>query len=92
MPRLSTTPCARMVDLILEIVDYFMEPLVNKMGRSRFGKHSWRAPGAVFLGEAGVEIQKLMVIGRCHCSVVLLYRATHPFRTWPATLSELDTA
>ena len=67
-----------MIDLILEVADFFNEPLVNKMGQSQFGKHGWRATGAVFLGEAGVEIQKIMMIGRWHCNVVLLYTRNAP--------------
>ena len=79
---------ARMIDLILEIANYFNEPLVNKMGQSRFGKHSWRATGAVFLGEAGVEIQKIMMIGRWHCNVVLLYTRNAPISDIAGGLQE----
>ena len=67
-----------MIDLILEIAAFFNEPLVNKMGQNRFGKHSWRATGAVYLGEAGVEIQKIMMVGRWHCSIVMHYTRNAP--------------
>ena len=67
-----------MVQLIIEVALLCGEPLKNKAGQNRFGKHSWRATGAVHLAECGVEIAKITLIGRWHCSIVLLYTRTAP--------------
>ena len=67
-----------MLELIVDIAAFFGEPIKNKAGQNRFGKHSWRATGAVHLGECGVEVHKIMLMGRWHCTVVLLYTRTSP--------------
>ena len=67
-----------MIELIIDIAIFFGEPVKNKAGQNRFGKHSWRATGAVHLGECGVEVHKIMLMGRWHCTVVLLYTRTSP--------------
>ena len=67
-----------MIELINEIARIMGEPLRNKAGQNRFGKHSWRATGAVHLGECGIEVQKIMLIGRWRCTIVLLYTRCAP--------------
>ena len=74
----DAVPAAVMLKLIEDIAAACGEELINKAGRRRFGKHSWRATGAVFLAESGIEVMKITLIGRWHCSVVLHYTRTSP--------------
>ena len=66
------------MQLIIEVALLCGEPLKNQAGPNRFGKHSWRAIGAIHFGECGVEVAKIMLIGRWHCSIVLLYTRSAP--------------
>ena len=67
-----------MLDLILELATLLGEPLVNQAGRNRYGKHTWRSTGAVHLGESGVDTNKIGLMGRWWCSVVLHYTRLAP--------------
>ena len=71
-------PAMIMLKIIEDIAAACGEELINKAGRRRFGKHSRRATGAVFLAESGIEVMKITRIGRWHCSVVLRYTRTAP--------------
>ena len=47
-----------MLDMIIATDVLLGEPLLNKAGQNRIGKHTWRAMAAVMLGEAGVDVNK----------------------------------
>lgn len=70
-----------MLDFIVELAVLCGEPLKSKSGQNRFGKHSWRATGAVFLGACGIEVWKITMLGRWHCSIVISYTRTAPLAT-----------
>ena len=70
-----------MVDFIEAIADLMGEPLRNKDGGRRFGKHSLRSTGAVHLSEMGLEVSKIQVLGRWMCGVVLHYCRLAPLST-----------
>ena len=61
----------RVVDFLEAIADLMGEPLRNKDGGRRFGKHSLRSTGAVHLSEMGLDISKIQLLGRWLCGVVL---------------------
>jgi len=67
-----------MLNLIEELASLTGERLTNQAGRKRFGKHSWRATGAVHLGECGLEVSKISLLGRWFCAVVLHYTRLAP--------------
>ena len=69
-----------MLCLIEELAHLTGERLYNKAGKKRFGKHSWRSTGAVHLGECGLETNKISLMGRWFCAVVLHYTRLAPYR------------
>ena len=52
-----------MLNLIEELARLTGEALTNQAGKKRFGKHSWRATGAVHLGECGLDVNKICLWG-----------------------------
>ena len=57
------------------------EKLRNENGVRRFGKHSFRSTGAVWLSEMGLAMEKVKLIGRWNCGVVNHYVRLAPLRT-----------
>ena len=49
------------------------EALYSKAGQRRFGKHSWRATGAVHLSLVGLATSKIQLLGRWLCAIALRY-------------------
>ena len=64
--------------MIISIATLLGEPLLNKAGRSRIGKHTWRAMAAILMGEVGVDVYKIRMVGRWNCSVVIYYTRDAP--------------
>ena len=69
------------VDFIELVALMCGEPITTKGGLKRFGKHSFRATGAVWLTAMGVEIYKVQILGRWICGVVLHYCRLAPLKT-----------
>ena len=69
------------VDFIELIAALLGLPILDKHGNKKFGKHSFRATGAVHLAEMGLEISKIQLIGRWFCGVVLHYCRLAPLST-----------
>ena len=67
-----------MICLIEELAQRLGEELRNKAGKSRYGKHTWRATGAVHLGGCGLDVNKIALMGRWFCAVVLHYTRMSP--------------
>jgi hypothetical protein len=57
------------------------EPLVDDLGRNRFGGHSARVSGARFLANAGLELYKLAVLARWASPVLLRYVGEAPLKS-----------
>ena len=47
-----------MLEMIIAIAVLLGESLLNKAGRNRIGKHTWRAMAAFLMGEVGVDVYK----------------------------------
>ena len=62
-----------MLAFIEELAQMMDEDLYTKAGQRRFGKHSWRATGAVHLSTIGLDTFKIQLIGRWLCAIVLRY-------------------
>ena len=60
------------------------ETLFTAKGVRRFGKHSLRASGAVHLALMGISVEKIRLIGRWMCGVVIHYTRTAPLNTLAA--------
>ena len=73
---------AEMVLEFIEAVAVLMnEPLHTDKGIRRFGKHSFRATGAVFLALMGIAVEKIQLMGRWSCGVVVHYTRTAPLKS-----------
>ena len=70
-----------MLRLIEEIATRLNEVLFLDSGVRRFGKHSWRATGAVFLALIGIEVYKIAMLARWLCGVVTHYTRIAPLKT-----------
>jgi hypothetical protein len=57
------------------------EPLVDDVGRNRFGGHSARVSGACFLANTGLELYKLAVLARWASPVLLRYVEEAPLKS-----------
>ena len=67
---------------LIEAIALLMgEDLASARGVRRFGKHSFRATGAVFLASMGISIENIQLLGRWICGVVLHYTRAAPLRT-----------
>ena len=59
--------------LVEFIADRAGQPLVTKTGVNRFGKHSWRSTGAVFLTSLGLELFRIQLLARWSSPVIMRY-------------------
>ena len=74
----DAVPAKVMLEMIIAIAVLLGEPLLNKAGRNRIGKHTWRAMAAILMGEVGVDVYKIRMMGRWNCSVVIHYTRDAP--------------
>ena len=68
----------RMVDLIEAIAQRLGEPLTTKTGINRYGKHSWRATGAVYLTGLRMELFRIQLMARWSSPVIMRYARLSP--------------
>ena len=80
-PDGEEVPPQAIVALIEELARLTGEAVLTVDGRNRFGKHSFRATGAVFLSTVGIEVAKIMMLGRWSCAVVLHYTRLAPLKS-----------
>ena len=52
------------LEFIEAVAELMGEPLYSARGIRRFGKHSFRATGAVFLALMGISVEKIQLLGR----------------------------
>ena len=71
---------AVMVQLVEEIARRTGESVLTPDGRRRYGKHSWRSTGAVFLS-LFLEIAKIMMLARWASAIVTHYTRLAPLKT-----------
>ena len=70
-----------MVELVDELARRSGEQITNAQGVRRFGKHSWRSTGAVWLtGVMQIEIMKVQMLARWASPVVTHYTRLAPLR------------
>ena len=71
----------RMVEFVEAIAQLCGEPVRNRTGQRRYGRHSFRSTGAVWLTSMGIEIAKVQILGRWNCGLVLHYCRLAPLKT-----------
>ena len=77
----NAVTAAAMVALVDELAQITGEPVVNADGLRRFGRHSWRSTGAVWLtGTMGIEVMKVQMMARWSSPVVTHYTRLAPLK------------
>ena len=56
------------------------ESIHDDFGERRFGKHSWRSSGAVFLSALGIDVHKIQLLARCNSPIVVHYTRLAPLK------------
>ena len=69
------------VDLVDELATRCDEPLENKLGQRRFGKHSFRSMGAVYLSALGIELLKIQMLARWSSHIITHYTRLAPLKS-----------
>ena len=67
-----------MLEVILVTAALLGEPLKNTYGQNRHGNHKWRALAAVLMATLGMDTNKIRMMGRWNCSIVLHYTRDAP--------------
>ena len=67
-----------MLALVEWIATAIGEPLKTKAGARRYGKHSWRSTGAVWLTSQRVELFRVQLLARWASSVIVHYARLAP--------------
>ena len=81
-PRVDGQPATPedMLAVIEQIARLYGEELVTADGRRKFGKHSWRSTGAVFMSSIGIEVFKVQLMARWASAVVTHYTRLAPLK------------
>ena len=69
-----------MLELIELLATMLGEDLYSKEGRRKYGKHSWRSTGAVFLAGIGVDLLKIQLMARWSSEVITHYSRLAPLK------------
>ena len=69
-----------MLELIEMLATMLGEELYTKDGRIKYGKHSWRSTGAVFLAGIGVDLLKIQLMARWSSEVITHYSRLAPLK------------
>ena len=69
------------IRLIEELAARTGESIKTPDGRNRFGKHSWRSTGAVYLSTVGIEVFKIQLLARWSSPIVTHYTRLAPLKT-----------
>ena len=73
------TPQA-MLAVVEELARLLGEGVLTGDGRKRFGKHSWRSTGAVYMTSLRVEVYKVQLMARWSSTVVTHYTILAPLK------------
>ena len=81
-----------MVDLVDAIAELLGQPLCTKSGVRRYGKHSWRATGAVYLTSLRMELYRIQLLARWSSPVIMHYARLAPLTNITEHVRELQVA
>ena len=82
----------KMLALVEAIAVRVGEPLVTKAGTNRFGKHSWRATGAVYLTSLRMELFRIQLMARWSSPVIMRYARLSPLTDITDHVKELQVS
>ena len=77
----QTVSAEAMTAVIEALAVLIGESVLTPDGRNRFGKHSWRSTGAVYLTGLGVEVFNIQLLARWASEVVTHYTRLAPLKT-----------
>ena len=75
--RVETEVMAQVVDKVAVMTG---EAVKDENGDNRFGNHSWRSAGAVYLTAIGIEVYIVQMLARWACAQVLHYTRLAPLK------------
>ena len=81
-----------MVDLVDAIAELLGQPLFTKSGARRYGTHSWRATGAVYLTSLRMELYRTQLLARWCYPVIMHYARWAPLTNITEHVRELQVA
>ena len=87
----DTVTTGNMVKTVEHLAVLTGEPLKTKTGVNRFGRHSWRSMGAVWLTRARVEIFRIQLLARWSHRVITHYARMAPLTGLTEHVRELQT-
>ena len=81
-PQLSGGPITpeTAVNVVEELAQRTGEKLYDAEGNTPFGKHAWRAAGAVYLTSIGVDVYKTRMMARWACDLITHYARLAPLK------------
>ena len=79
-----------MLALIEHLAYLAGEPLYTPAGQRRFGRHSWRSTGAVYLAAKRVELLRIQLLARWSSPIILHYARLAPLTGLTEHLKELE--
>ena len=74
----TTVTAENMVKTVEFLADKTGQPLKTKSGVNRFGKHSWRSTGAVWLTAMRLEMFRIQLLARWSHRVIIYYARLAP--------------
>lgn len=80
-----------MVALVEYLAEQTGEAIISPSGHRKFGKHSWRSTGAVYLSSLGLELFKLQLLARWSSAIVLHYARTAPLAELTTSVARLQS-
>ena len=82
-------------DAMVALVEHFAaalgEALTSPSGGRRFGKHTWRATGAVYLSSLQLELFKIQLLARWSSPIILHYARSAPLVGMTAHVASLQS-
>ena len=82
----------KMLMVVEAIATRLGERLVAKAGVNRYGKHSWRAMGAVYLTGLRMELYRIQLMARWTSQVIMRYARLSPLSSITDHVRELQTS
>ena len=71
----------KMVGLVDELAKRSGEDIHTQEGQRRYGKHSFRSTGAVYLSSIGIELLKIQMLARWASTIITHYTRLAPLRS-----------
>lgn len=80
-----------MITVVETLAERIGEPLWTAAGQRRFGTHSWRATGAMYLSSLQLDLFKIQLLARWQSPIILHYVRLTPLSGVTAAVATLQT-